>query len=253
MLFCDETTQLYLFFLDPNLIRATILIISGIMDQFVSSAGRRGNLLLIDCRSLDLRKVSPACADGADMPVLVVANSNVKHDLGAGQYPIRVQQCREATEALSKVNPLVKSLRDASIDDIDAAASSGGLAGVLLKRAHHVVSENARTVEAADAWIRCDWGLVGKLMNESHTSMKDDYEVSCEEIDVLVRLAQNFDGVYGSRLTGGGFGGCTVTLVRKDVAQGLIDYLNQEYEGKTGAKCDSFVTSPGDGAIAISV
>ncbi len=228
--------------------------LTGIMDQFVSSAGSRGNLLLIDCRSLDFRKVSPSSADGDDtMPVLVIANSNVKHDLGAGEYPIRVRQCNDATEALSTVNSIVKSLRDASMDDIEQASKSGALAGVLLMRARHVISENARTLKAADAWGRGDWESVGKLMNESHSSMKDDYEVSCDEIDILVQSAQNFDGVYGSRLTGGGFGGCTVTLVKRDAAQGLMDHLNNEYEVKTGTKCDCFVTMPADGAMAITV
>jgi galactokinase len=187
------------------------------------------------------------------MPVLVIANSNVKHDLGAGEYPIRVRQCNDATEALSTVNSLIKSLRDASMDDIDAASASGALAGVLLRRARHVISENARTLNAADAWVSGDWESVGKLMNESHSSMKDDFEVSCDEIDILVQLAQNFHGVYGSRLTGGGFGGCTVTLVKRNAAQGLIDCLNKEYEVKTGTKCDCFVTSPADGAMAINV
>jgi galactokinase len=227
----------------------------GIMDQFVSSAGSRGNLLLIDCRSLDFREVSVGAlgADEAEIPVLVIANSNVKHDLGGGEYPIRVQQCKEATETLSRVNPRIQSLRDASLDDIDTAISSESLEGVLLKRARHVVSENARTVEAADAWTRGDWAVVGELMNASHSSMKTDYEVSCEEIDVLVDLAQKFDGVYGSRLTGGGFGGCTVTLVKKQYARDLIDHLNLEYEKKTGQKCSCFETFPGNGAMAIIV
>ncbi|KAL3806576.1 hypothetical protein ACHAXA_000282 [Cyclostephanos tholiformis] len=187
------------------------------------------------------------------MPILVIANSNVKHILGAGEYPIRVRQCKEATEALSKVNLLVKSLRDASLDDIDAAALLGALVGILLRRAHHVVSENVRTVKAADAWVRGNWDSVGKLMNKSHLSMKDDYEVSCDEIDILVELAQNFDGVYGSRITGGGFGGCTVMLMKKNAAQGLINCLNKEYEVKTGTKCNCFVTSPTDGAIAVNL
>jgi galactokinase len=201
---------------------------------------------------LDVRKVSPP-EEGADnnMPVLVIANSNVKHDLGAGEYPIRVQQCKEATEALSSVNPLIKSLRDASMDDIDAATSSGTLSGVLLKRAKHVVSENARTVEAADAWEKGDWEVVGRLMNESHTSMKDDYETSCEEIDILQDLAMNFDGVYGSRLTGGGFGGCTVTLVKKNKARELMYHLRQEYKKKYDIIISCFQTLPGDGASAI--
>ena len=228
----------------------------GIMDQFVSSAGSKGNLLLIDCRSLDFREVSvvdSAKGTSTDAPVLVIANSNVKHDLGAGEYPIRVQQCKEAAEILLKVNSRVQSLRDVSMDDINRAVSAASLEGVLLQRARHVVSENVRTVEAANAWAKGEWTVVGHLMNASHTSMRNDYEVSCEEIDVLVDLAQKFDGVYGSRLTGGGFGGCTVTLVKKSVAQDLIDYLNVEYEKITGKKCSCFETSPGDGARAISV
>ena len=232
----------------------------GIMDQCVSSSGCHGKLLLIDCTSLDFREVTLGAGDSGDSSeeavVLVVANSNVKHDLGAGEYPIRVRQCKEATQILSKVNPLIQSLRDASMDDIDAAAVSAAgleLGGVLFRRARHVVSENERTVETAHALEKGDWKLVGKLMNESHASMKNDYEVSCEEIDVLADLAQNFDGVYGSRLTGGGFGGCTVTLVRKESSQRLMDYLNREYENKTGEKCVCFETSPGDGARAIDV
>jgi len=243
----------------------------GIMDQYVSSAGCHGKLLLIDCTSLDVQEVSlgvdqvgqgessSVSSDEASRVVLVVANSNIKHDLGAaGEYPIRVQQCKEATAILSKVNPLIQSLRDASMNDIiDAAAVSAAgsleLGSVLFKRARHVVSENERTVETSKALEKGDWKAVGKLMNESHSSMKNDYEVSCEEIDVLVDLAQHFDGVYGSRLTGGGFGGCTVTLVRKESSQRLMDYLNREYENKTGKKCVCFETYPGDGARAIHV
>ncbi|KAL7536020.1 hypothetical protein ACHAXR_006875 [Thalassiosira sp. AJA248-18] len=229
----------------------------GIMDQFVSSAGCQGKLLLIDCRSLEFREVSVGSSGTKeaddDAPVLVVANSNVKHDLGDGEYPVRVQQCKDATDIISKVNPRIKSLRDASMEDIDAAISSAGLEGVLLQRARHVVSENKRTVETANALEKGDWKLVGQLMNESHNSMKNDYEVSCDEIDVLVDLAQSFDGVHGSRLTGGGFGGCTVTLVKKESSQQLMDYLNQEYEKKTGKQCDCFATSPGDGARAIHI
>ena len=239
----------------------------GIMDQFVSSAGCQGKLLLIDCRSLDYREVSLGGGNGksegsnpfeqlhqarkeSDMPVLVIANSNVKHDLGDGEYPVRVRQCKEATEILSKVNSQIKSLRDASLEDIDNAASSAGLEGVLWQRASHVVSENMRTVETADAFERGDWEAVGKLMNMSHSSMKNAYEVSCDEIDILVGLAQTFDGVYGSRLTGGGFGGCTVTLVKKECSQQLMDYLKTEYEKKTGIKCNCFETSPSEGARA---
>ena len=144
----------------------------GIMDQFVSSAGCHGKLLLIDCRSLDFREVSVGneITNEGDMPVLVVANSNVKHDLGDGEYPVRVKQCREATEILAKANPEIKSLRDATVDDIAAAVASAGLEGVLLQRARHVVSENKRTVETADALEKGDRPF-GKLMNASHASI----------------------------------------------------------------------------------
>ena len=219
----------------------------GIMDQFISSCGSRGKLLLIDCRSLDYKEVSLGGEEG-DMPVLVVANSNVKHSLGDSEYPVRVQQCKAATSILSNVNQSIQSLRDATMEDIKTASSSAGLEGVLLQRARHVVSENKRTVETANSLERGDWTKVGTLMNQSHTSMKDDYEVSCPEIDILVELAQSYKGVYGSRLTGGGFGGCTVTLVKRDCAKGLIDHLNKEYMAKAGKQCDCFETEPGDGA-----
>ena len=230
----------------------------GIMDQFVSSAGSQGKLLLIDCRSLDFQEVSVGGAESTksksngEAPVLVVANSNVKHDLGDGEYPVRVQQCKDATRILSKVNGEIETLRDATMEDIDVAVSSAGLKGVLFQRARHVVSENKRTTETAKALEMGDWDTVGNLMNGSHTSMRDDYEVSCDEIDILVDLAQNFDGVYGSRLTGGGFGGCTVTLVKRECSQQLMDHLKSEYKKKTGMECYCFETSPGDGAKSIS-
>jgi len=229
----------------------------GIMDQFVSSAGMHDKLLLIDCRSLDFREVSMGGGakegDGDDMPVLVIANSNVSHSLGDGEYPIRVQQCKDVKAILAKVNPDIQTLRDATMDDIEKATTSAGLDGVLLQRGRHVVSENERTVQTADALEKGDWDSVGRFMNASHASMKHDYEVSCKEIDILVDLAQSYDGVYGSRLTGGGFGGCTVTLVKRENAHGLIDYLKKEYEKKTGLNCVCFETSPADGARAITL
>ena len=224
------------------------------MDQFVSSAGCEDKLLLLDCRSLDYREVSMGGETGSsNAPVLVITNSNVKHDLGDGEYPIRVKQCKEATDILTKTNPLIQSLRDATMKDVETAVQSGGLEGLLLQRARHVVSENERTVRTADALEKGDWETVGRLMNESHTSMRDDYEVSCDEIDVLADLAQNFDGVYGSRLTGGGFGGCTVTLVKRGASQELMEYLKKQYKAKTGTECVCFETSPADGAKAIGL
>lgn len=225
----------------------------GIMDQFISGAARGGKLLLIDCRSLDYKEIPLGSSDEQeDKPVMVVTDSKVKHCLGDSEYPVRVQQCKDATAILSKVNDCIKSLRDATIVDIEAAKKKLGLEGTILKRALHVVSENKRTVDAAAALESGDWKAAGKLMNESHSSMKEDYEVSCKEIDTLVALAQSFDGVYGSRMTGGGFGGCTVTLVKKEAANGLIGYLKEEYK-KTGQECECFVTSPSQGGVVVDL
>jgi galactokinase len=222
-------------------------LILSLQDQFVSSAGCEEKLLLIDCRSLDFREVAMGESDGGK-PVLVVTNSNVQHNLGDSEYPVRVQQCKDATAALSKLDCKIQTLRDATVDEIDVATSQGLLGGILLQRSRHVVGENKRTEDTATALEKGDWISVGNLINSSHASMRDDYEVSCKEIDILVDLAQSFEGVYGSRLTGGGFGGCTVTLVRENVSRALMDYLKEQYKEKTGLDCVCFKTCPSDGA-----
>lgn len=188
---------------------------------------------------------------GGSKPVLVVTNSNVQHNLGDSEYPRRVEQCRHATECLAKLDSKIQTLRDATLNEIEVATSQGLLSGILLQRSRHVVGENKRTEDTAVALEKADWVTVGKLMNESHASMKDDYEVSCKEIDVLVDLAQSFEGVYGSRLTGGGFGGCTVTLVEEDASQKLIDHLTTKYKEKTGLDCVCFETVPSQGAMVL--
>lgn len=144
----------------------------GIMDQYVSSAASEGTLLLIDCTSFEYQEVKMATLDN---PVLVVTNSNVSHDIAGGEYPIRVAQCKTATAALQSVNDSIKTLRDATIGDVENAKSV--MDDVTFRRARHVVTENARTLEAKDALEVGDWKQVGSLMNASHASMRDDYEV----------------------------------------------------------------------------
>ena len=202
-------------------------------------------LLLIDCTSLDYKEIK--MAESQNMPVVVVTNSNVKHDNALGEYPVRVAQCKDATTALQKGNKGIKSLRDATIDDLENSKMRDE-DSVSYRRARHVITENARTLQARTALEGGDWTRVGELMNKSHESMRDDYEVSCEEIDMLVDLAQAYSGVYGSRLTGGGFGGCTVTLVESSHAAGLMSYLTHEYKSRTGRDCFCFQTSPAMGA-----
>lgn len=220
----------------------------GLMDQYISSAGQQGSLLLIDCTSLEYLETRMATTNE---PVLVVTNSNVKHDIGGGEYPVRVKQCKAATEVLQLLNPNIKSLRDASIDHVEAAKND--MDEISYLRARHVVTENDRTFRAKKALEEGNWQLVGELMNASHQSMKDDYEVSCEEIDILVDIAQKYQGVYGSRLTGGGFGGCTVTLVDKESAPGLMETLKTEYKAKTGKDCFCFETTAARGAHVLPI
>lgn len=235
----------------------------GIMDQFVSSAACEGSAILIDCRSLEIESVAMGSlgdAESEKKPVFLICNSNVKHSIGGGEYPVRVKQCADATEILQLCyGDKIGSLRDATSEDVELAhkkRKNGGsslMDALLHRRAKHVVTENERTTEAKFALINGDWKLFGRKMNESHESMKVDYEVSCGEIDFLAETAQTFDGVYGSRLTGGGFGGCTVTLVKRSRVEALSEHLKAEYKSRWGMECSCFETVPGAGARELSL
>ena len=216
----------------------------GIMDQYISSAGQEAALLLIDCTTNNFTVVTMKTPNTLS---LVVTNSNVKHDIAGGEYPVRVAQCKAATEILRAVHgDAIVTLRNATLEQVDAAKDQ--LGDLHYRRAKHVVTENERTVQAKDALEQGDWALLGSLMNASHDSMRDDYETSCTEIDFLCATAQAHEGVYGSRLTGGGFGGCTVTLVETSQVESLIACLMKEYKEKMDKDCVCFETSPGPGA-----
>eukprot|EP00079_Xenopus_tropicalis_P018866 XP_012807998.1 PREDICTED: galactokinase isoform X1 [Xenopus tropicalis] len=205
----------------------------GIMDQFISVMGREGHALLIDCRSLD---VTPLPLADPGLAVLIT-NSNVRHELTGSEYPERRRQCEEATRALKK-----ESLRDSSMEELEAMKES--LTKTCYKRARHVISEIARTTDAADALQRGDYKAFGKLMVESHNSLRDDYEVSCPELDELVAIALEVPGVYGSRMTGGGFGGCTVTLLEASAAEGAKQQIKAKYRGSP----TFYITKPSAGS-----
>jgi galactokinase len=227
----------------------------GIMDQYISSAAsseEQGTLLCIDCRTNDFEVVKMK-QDERNPVTLVVANSAVTHSIGGGEYPIRVQQCKAATEALQKVHGAdrINTLRDATLEDVLKCESE--MDAVIFRRARHVVTENARVLVTKEALEKGDWKVVGEQMNLSHVSMRDDYETSCEEVDLLVDMAQKYEGVYGSRLTGGGFGGCCVTLVAKANAKGLMEYLQKEYQAKVGKDCAPFETTPAPGARLLAI
>ncbi len=212
----------------------------GIMDQFTSVLGQTSQLLLLDCRSTQVRLVPLA---DPDVEVLIV-NTNVKHELTGGEYAQRRSQCEAAARTMG-----VRSLRDASQEML--ARHSTSLDPVLQRRARHVIGENERTETAAQCLTAGDWARVGELMYASHASLRDDYEVSCEELDLLVELARKHgDGgeVIGSRMTGGGFGGCTVSLVRKDHLEPLAAAIDADYRRQTGIAPSLFTTRPAQGA-----
>jgi galactokinase len=215
----------------------------GIMDQCTSVMGQDGALLLLDCRA---RAVSLTPLADPDVVALIV-NSNVRHELNDGGYAARRRQCEEAALALGAT-----ALRDVSVHQLEQARNR--LDDVHYRRARHVVTENARTVEAAEAIRRGDWPTVGRLMVESHASLRDDFEVSCEELDLLVALAMEGgpeNGVIGSRMTGGGFGGCTISLVRRTALDSVSSRISEGYFRKAGRQATVFATRPVDGARVI--
>jgi galactokinase len=237
----------------------------GIMDQYIISAGHKNALLCIDCEDNSFETVQmPSTA--SDEICFIVTNSQVKHDNAGGEYPVRVQQCKDAKQLIEQaVGTKVANLRRVTIDmlqtTLDKNLFPNGKDDVLYKRAHHAVFENARVLACQEALSNGDWASVGKLMTESHRSMQHDYETSCEEIDFLVDAALRFDkeknsgesSVYGTRLTGGGFGGCTVTLIKKEKSNDLIAYLKEQYNNEYNQECLSFDTTPADGVRVVDV
>jgi len=200
----------------------------GIMDQYISRMGKRDNALLIDCRTLEYRHV-PLNLQSA---CFLITNSNVPHQLARSKYNERVAECEEAVKVLASSKPGT-SLRDFTLDDFEE--NRNHLAANIRKRAFHVISENTRVLQAENSLQKGDLAEFGKLMNESHDSLKIYYEVSSPELDWLVESAQAIPGCYGSRMTGAGFGGCTITLIdRASVAQ--YREKIKEYEPKFGFK-----------------
>jgi galactokinase len=185
----------------------------GIMDQYIASLGQQDAALLIDCRTLETKTV-PIKLSGVSV---LICDTRVKHELSSSEYNLRRAECLRASNILAKSLPGVRTLRDVSVADFERLATQ--LPGVVRSRCRHVVTENARTLAAVDALTAGNLTEMGKLMEKSHISLRDDYQVSCEELDVAVDVALAEAGVYGSRMTGGGFGGCTVTLVDNDAVE----------------------------------
>lgn len=211
----------------------------GIMDQFASALCREDHLMLLDCRTAEPSMVPFI---DPDIAVLII-NSNVSHELVGGEYAERRKQCEQAAKHLA-----VPALRDAEMEQLEAIRNQ--FDDVLYRRARHVITENTRTLEAATAFSAGLWQRAGELMVASHESLRDDFEVSCAELDLLVELALEMGdkGIFGSRMTGGGFGGCTVTLARRDAVAKVGKVISEKYFERSGIEPSMFVTRPARGA-----
>ena len=214
----------------------------GIMDQFASAMGKKNNAIFLDTDTLDYEYVPL----NLKAEKIVITNSNVKHQLAGSAYNERRRQCEEALKDLQAVTD-IKSLGDLTDDEFDSLA--GNIKDpVSRKRAKHAVYENTRTIKAVSALRSGDIEAFGKLMNESHISLRDDYETSCSEIDVLAEEAWKINGVIGSRITGGGFGGCTVSIVKNDAIEEFKERISSVYREKTGLEAAFYIADAADGA-----
>jgi len=213
----------------------------GIMDQFAACFGRAGHALLLDCRALT----------GTPVPLpsrlsLVICNTMVNHEHSGGEYNARRAQCEEGVQLLKRWHPQISALRDVSLTQLLQHQSDLPL--LIFRRCKHVVSEDERVFDFVEVMRRDDFAAAGKLMAESHASLRDDFEVSCPELDVMVELAQKTEGVIGARMTGGGFGGCTINLVAHKHVESFRSAVEASYKSATGITPEVLVCSAGAGA-----
>jgi galactokinase len=218
---------------------------SGIMDQYVSCFGQAGRAILLDCRSLESRALPlPANVQ------LVICNTMVRHQLGASEYNTRRAECEGAVRRLAAVLPNIRSLRDVSLQQLEQHRVR--LTDTLYKRCHHVISENHRVSKFGSALEQGALAGLGALMAESHRSLRDHYEVSCRELDLMVEIASRQSGIHGARMTGGGFGGCTINLVDAAKSVEFQRRVADDYAAATGIQPDIYICEASQGAEEIS-
>jgi len=218
---------------------------SGIMDQFAVAGCVANRAMLLDCRSLEYELLPLP-----DQVRVVICNSMVKHAVATGEYGDRSAEVEAGQAVLRRERPGVKLLRDATLDDLEVCR--GMMSAASFKRCRHIIKENERVMKARVALMEGDMERFGGLMVEAHASFRDDFAASCEEVDLLVAIAMQQAECFGARITGGGFGGCTVNVVRAEAADRFVATLRQEYAAKTGIDADCFVCTPSDGAFALA-
>ncbi len=218
---------------------------SGIMDQFIACAGKHDHALLLDCRSLEYRLLPIP-----DHVRLVICNSMVKHEHAGGQYNVRREEVEEGTRILRRRWPAIQALRD--VTESQLLACQADMPPNVFRRCRHIVSENLRVEKAAAALTRGDLSAFGILMGEAHRSFRDDFEASCEELDTLVEMAGKIPGCYGARITGGGFGGCSINLVEDNKAESFAEEIRAKYRATNGIDADIYLCKASDGAGRIS-
>lgn len=214
----------------------------GIMDPTISLLGKTDHALFLDCRTLDYEQVPLNLTD----ILIVICNTNVKRELASSEYNKRRAECERGVEIMQQWMPSITSLRDVSLEDFKKYEAE--LPQITQKRCRYVIEENTRVQSAVSALTAKDIRTFGTLMNASHAGLRDAYEVSCDELDVLTDIAQSIDGVIGARMTGAGFGGCTVNLVYSDVVETFQNRIMKEYTQSTGIEPDIYVCNVGDGA-----
>jgi len=219
---------------------------SGIMDQFASSFCTKGNAMLLDCRSLERTQIPIEAPD----VMTVVVNTGVKHSLASSEYNKRREECEAGVSGLQRRRSEIKALRDVSIDELEKYRSD--LSDIVYRRCRHVITENERTLLAAEAFKKGEMTYAGRLMFESHRSLRDDYEVSCPELDTLVEMAADTDGVYGARMTGGGFGGCTINIIERNAFERFTKRTRERYSEKYGKEPEIYAFRTADGASELT-
>jgi len=218
---------------------------SGIMDQFIVAGGVAHRAMLLDCRSLEF-ELLPLPGEVR----VVICNSMVKHAVATGEYGDRRDEVEAGQAVLQRERAGIELLRDATLEDLEACR--GQMSAASYARCRHIITENARVMEAREALLASDMERFGALMVKAHASMRDDFAASCTEVDALVEIAVRQPGCFGARITGGGFGGCTVNVVKEESAEAFVESVRREYEAATGITADCFVCAPSDGALALA-